>query len=209
MCTLVCARDRGCSLVRPISGRGTWSCSRRCAALVLRIVAVQCQGGIILTGWAKRGPGSHIGRIYSMSRPVTLAGVSNHWRLSCVPIRNVSPSLSPLRSSSSSPCFQSAMFSLSSAPSLTLVCAVRQEAHSPRASPHWARDSTTLSMWRRRRRRSSKLPTTFIWRRAAHVSLCCGDAQLSNFFSQHSLSSRLRLLVFMGESLCFFTSLNE
>lgn len=30
-----------------------------------------------------------------MSRPETLAGVSNHGRLSCVPIRNVSPSLSP------------------------------------------------------------------------------------------------------------------
>lgn len=136
-----------------------------------------------------------------MSRPETLAGVSNHWRLSCVPIRNVSPSLSPLRSSSSSPCFQSAMFSLSSAPSLTLVCAVRQEAHSPRASPHWARDSTTLSMWRRRRRRSSKLPTTFIWRRAAHVSLCCGDAQLSKC---KVLSFFPTLALLAAPSPCFY-----
>lgn len=88
-----------------------------------------------------------------MSRPETLASMSNHWRLSCAPIRNVSPSLSPpallilvvslfpicnvftaLRSS----------LALSSAPSLTLVCAVRQEAHSLHASLHWARATTTL-----------------------------------------------------------------
>lgn len=65
-------------MVRPISRRGTWSRSRHRAADVLRIVAVPCQGGIVLTGRAERRPGFHIGRIYSMSRPETLAGVSNH-----------------------------------------------------------------------------------------------------------------------------------
>lgn len=135
-----------------------------------------------------------------------------------MPIRNVSPSLSPLSSSSSSLRSQSAILcsclSFSSAPSLTLVCAVRQEAHSllrlrtglvlPRLS-QCGREVALQSF----RLACRPLSCGGVLSMCLHSVATLSYQSAKSAFFQHSHSSRLRLQVSMRDSVCFFTILIE
>lgn len=172
-----------------------------------------------------------------MSRPETLAGVSNHGRLSCVPIRNVSPSLSPTPlcssfiislclSVSNLLCFHCPLLiplllsCSSSHPSLPLVflqsesclCCATRSSFPAYLSALGSCFHDSLDV-------TGKMPFR------ARVSLAdpfhlaaCGPCVFTAWrrsaikvwpfpFFQHLYSQRLLLQFFMGVSVCFFTLL--